>query len=667
MEICLHMPASGLEVALYRLNPAGTEKQFEPIAGPEPLPPLLAPAGPLDPAAIRTLLETERSSPTYPQIGQILFAAVNRGAVGQRWQELRQQCPDLTTYLWVEHPDLARLPWETVAENVSLLAIEGPLLRWKQALGKEDNSPPLAWPLRVFILNGANPADLGIGAEQEIWRIRKALREAEHSVDLEVLEVASDPAFDLNKLARALKVWENGPHILHIIGHSAAGDDPAIKLFVPAASSNQQGRYLDWTLTHIALQVRNMPDLRLVYLNACRTNVAGKNPLTPLSIAEVFLRRAAAVIAMQADVSGAAAVECAGEFYARLAAGSPPEAALRDARQALLNMSKPTSRDTYAPVLTTRARAGEILRRPQFQWSDDKETRWLNSLELPLKLSVDQVTHRRKLFEVLFHPRPSRRGALVYGEADVGKTWLLEWFSYVLARRGAYANYITMPEATDWLGLLRRIRDGAPGPHSCGLDADLASEFNWKLNYLAGAKGPPQAPPPFPAGTVEADMAGLLPAILGRPGALNEFAGLMRDAMMYALRAQAGRTPLALIFDNVSAPDFAWVKTGLLDSLIGGAPGSDIRIVVSYDGNRSDMKLDFSGWEDVEMGPVDERQLPVLIPELLRRQFSGDTAPVEAQLRTLLGGSLKIKEVYDVCRIAGKGRKLTWALKSSRV
>src|ERR1700744_4394200 len=101
MEICLHLPASGLEVALYRLNPPGVEKQFEPIAGPEPLPPLLAPAGPLDPAAIRTLLETERSSPTYPQIGQILFAAVNRGAVGQKWQELRPQCPDLTTYLWV--------------------------------------------------------------------------------------------------------------------------------------------------------------------------------------------------------------------------------------------------------------------------------------------------------------------------------------------------------------------------------------------------------------------------------------------------------------------------------------------------------------------------------------------------------------------------------------
>jgi hypothetical protein len=658
MEVFIHIPESGTEVSLYRLNAAGVEPALESIAGPVPF--NLADAG-----AIPQLATADRQNNDFPLTGQKLFTALNQGVVGVEWARLRA-AGGLKTHLCVQNAALAALPWE-LATDVAPLATEAPLLRCVQFPPSREGAAPI-WPLRIFVLRAANPVQEGIKAKEEVWAIRQALRDAEHSVDLEVYETAADPAFTINKLVEALRVWPRGPHILHIIGHSEPG---MLKLFVPpAAGPLQGGSYIKWTLAQIATALPDLPDLRLVYANACRSNIpGGGNPAAPLSVAQVFLRQAAAVIAMQADVSGDAAVECASVFYKNLAAGDGPDVALQKARRNLLNIYQETGRDTYTPVLTTRLAASDILVPPKLQWSDATQSKWLNCLERPLKLFVNQRPHRRKLLPVLFDPQPQQRAALLRGEEGVGKTWLLQWFAFVMAGRGARAHYVAINGPADWLQVLCRIRDGAfpAEPHTQGLDPDLQSEFNWKLNHLAGANGVSQAAPPFPPGTVEADRAGRLPEILQRKALLNDFPVLVCDAMAYALRQQAGRVPLTLILDSVSSPEFGILKSRLLDPLTGGAAGANIRVVVCVDSALWDVYkgFDFSGWEDIVVGPIEVQQARTLIPELLRLQFKDRNTKLEALLEDLTDSSLKVGDLYQLCRSSGVAKGLTWALNSS--
>ena len=65
------------------------------------------------------------------------------------------------------------------------------------------------------------------------------------------------------------------------------------------------------------------------------------------------------------------------------------------------------------------------------------------------------------------------------------------------------------------------------------------------------------------------------------------------------------------------------------------------------------------------MGAIEAQQVPVLIPELLRLQFKGNTSDLEGLLNSRLGKSMKVKDLYDVCRIFGGAEKdLTWKLSS---
>jgi hypothetical protein len=104
-----------------------------------------------------------------------------------------------------------------------------PLIRVPVRHPPSDAFKPV-WPVRVFVINGSDPDDTGIQAEQEIWNIRQALRKAEHSFDLEVYDVAAaDANFAPDMLVDAMKQrWPRGPHIVHFIGHSIAGLKPAL-------------------------------------------------------------------------------------------------------------------------------------------------------------------------------------------------------------------------------------------------------------------------------------------------------------------------------------------------------------------------------------------------------------------------------------------------------
>src|ERR1700722_12038646 len=339
-EICIHVPPDKLEARFVdvRWNQSGSPVEV-PIC--DPLQIDAAQFGenkPIDPTAIRDLFTANYDSPDFPARGRDLLAELG---VGPTWWKIFQQSPgELRSYLCVEHPLLRELPWELLTYNVNPLISTSPWMR-AQAWPLSQAASNPAWPIRVFLIDGSDPKDTAISAENEIWGIRSALRSAEHSFDLEVLRTGIDPNFDVGRLEdlmtrmeNGVRKWPGGPHILHFIGHSVAGAAPALRLFVPDPGGGP-GTYKEWTRAQIAYLTPRLSELRLVYLNACRSNDTATDPMASMSASEVFLGVAKAAIAMQANVRGQAAALCAEKFYSALASGLDPDVALLAARGAL--------------------------------------------------------------------------------------------------------------------------------------------------------------------------------------------------------------------------------------------------------------------------------------------------------------------------------------------
>jgi hypothetical protein len=668
LEICIHIPANQLEARILRIdrdqNGVPTET---PIGAPLPIDAaLFAPGGALDPAAIRDLFTANHDSPDFPARGRDLMAAIGAGPV---WSQLRSQTRqqsggELKTYLHVEHPLLRDLPWELLTHGLNPLFSSSPCIRVQGWPLLPVPSDPI-WPIRVFVIDGTMPSDRSIGADTELWGIRKGLRIAEHSFDLEILRTGIDPDFKVVQLEDLMtrkedgvKRWPDGPHILHFIGHSVAGAAPALKLFVPDKGGGP-GDYIDWTRAQIAILMGRLPALRLVYLNACRSNEAAIDPMAPMSAADVFLNAANAAIAMQADVRGEPAALCAGKFYCSLACGKDPDVALQEARTQLLLTYNDQSPAMYTPVMTTRVPAGQILMRKQFQWTEADHKLWQDGLRpMPKDEAqddgkskgkdnwghfVDQRPRRRDLMGVLLGPKPSAP-LLVHGDKQVGKTWLLRWMAYALALNGMKTLYVEADTGMDWLEVLRHIRDGTKAPYAPGLSEALRSEFNWKLNHIAAGETPTGTPP-----AAEMDTAGALVEITANKKVNNGFEGLICDSMAKALRSESEIKPLVLVLDDVPLTTLAVLKPKLLDQLLATA---GICIILCLDTTHWDnaKKLGFEGWKPIKVTELDVLLARDLAREILRLKYpEHNTTLVETSVTSAIGVPSKIGRVYETC------------------
>jgi hypothetical protein len=653
MEICLQVAGDPLEVRLYRIDRLGERPR-----------PIRITSAPLDRALLsgHDQILSAYGRGTNDELvasGVAMFAALRPGTVGPEWKKLQQQCKaDLCTYLCVEPPDLAKLPWELITDRLLPLAAVAPIIRTSDCVPPSDGQKPV-WPVRIFVINASDPNDDDIKADQEIWAIRQALRKVEHSFDLEVCDVATaGPGFSLNTLIDAMKQrWPRGPHILHFIGHSVAEPAPALRYYDPSANA-----YGEWGLAMIAAAASQLPDLRLVFVNACRSQDADPHSAAPWSVADALLNGAVAVIAMQADVSGDAAVVCAGRFYKGLASGMSIDLALLETRKALLGERGEKDRELYAPVLTTRVAARDILRVRSFGWDEDKHAAWQNLLKENWAHFVNQHPHRRKLYKALFEPGPTQNGLVVCGDNSVGKSWLVRWSAYAMALNGLQTHYLEAEKSPDWLELLRCLRDGCATLDCPGLEPELRSEFNWKLKHLVQG----QPPPPYLPGQVIIEQEGTHAEIVQRGRLANGFNALLCEAMVHALQQQARKTPLVVVLDNPSLPIVAVLKTPFLDALVGRAAVEGIRVILccdnklweSYQGHL----IDFSAWQRIQLSEIDQRQVGGLIRELLRLQCPDcETAKAQSltRLETFLRGTqhgpMKAGELYlssrTLCRM----------------
>ncbi|MCB0184825.1 MAG: CHAT domain-containing protein, partial [Caldilineaceae bacterium] len=138
-------------------------------------------------------------------------------------------------------------------------------------------------------------------------------------------------------------------HVLHFIGHGLYDKEESEGQLL-FENSQRQGHVVP--AKAVALLLHNHPSLRLAYLNACEGAIADQGNVFA-GVAQTLVQQGVpAAVAMQDEISDAAAIEMARTFYTALATGRPVDAALSHARVALATRDN----DEWAiPVLFSRS------------------------------------------------------------------------------------------------------------------------------------------------------------------------------------------------------------------------------------------------------------------------------------------------------------------------
>ncbi len=251
-------------------------------------------------------------------------------------------------------PELADLPWEylynSALNRFLVLAVETPLVRYIEL---PERIRPLAVkpPLKILVML-SGPTDYPpLNVEEEWMKLQKALAHLEKRklITLERLDEATLPA-----LQRRLR--QSQYHIFHFIGHGgydeSARDGILLLEDETRHSRKVSGQFLG-TILH------NHRPLRMAVLNACEgARASATDPFT--GTAQSLVQQGLpAVIAMQFEITDAAAITFSHEFYAAIADGYPIDAALVEARTAIFASGNDVEWGT--PVLYMRAPDGIIF------------------------------------------------------------------------------------------------------------------------------------------------------------------------------------------------------------------------------------------------------------------------------------------------------------------
>ena len=255
-------------------------------------------------------------------------------------------------------PELVALPWELLCdpldEQFLALAPDIALVRY----------PALPFPLTPLQVDGplhivavlASPLDADyppLKLDREEARMRAALAGA-----VTRGQVALDVIRGPDTLGQLRARMRQPAHVLHIVSHGDldADAEEGVLIFEDADGAAEK---VGAALLRNSVQ-RQRANLRLVLLNACQGALpVGSDPFS--SVGTALLRGGVpAVVAMQFEIVDDAAAELTRVFYDELAAGTPVDLALTEARGHLLG-KYPTRLDWAVPVLFLRADDGALF------------------------------------------------------------------------------------------------------------------------------------------------------------------------------------------------------------------------------------------------------------------------------------------------------------------
>jgi pimeloyl-ACP methyl ester carboxylesterase len=250
-------------------------------------------------------------------------------------------------------PELSNLPWEYLYDRQSnrflCLSDRTPVVRYPEVL--EPVRPLLVeGPLRVLVIVSSPNDYPALDVEQEWANVKEALRELEGA---ERIQLERLPDATLGTLRRQLR--RGSYQALHFIGHGGFDDIRGEGVLV-LTESDGIGCLVSGE--RLGIDLHDETSMRLVVLNACEG--ARSDAADPFSgVAQSLVRQGIpAVVAMQFEISDAAAIAFAHGFYGALADGMPVDASMGQARKDIYDIS---AFEWATPVLYLRASDGQIF------------------------------------------------------------------------------------------------------------------------------------------------------------------------------------------------------------------------------------------------------------------------------------------------------------------
>jgi hypothetical protein len=297
---------------------------------------------------------------TVQKLGGILYEALVRGRVRDLLAAAREEAVrdsrGLRIVLQVRPGELARLPWEFLynADDDEFLGLDFPLIR-RPAVPRSTMPLRMDLPLRILCMV-ARPRELPeLAIKEERERLSTALAGLTANGLVEVSWVPGEGWRDLQEALRR-DTW----HVFHFIGH---GGFDAVEGEGALGLRGEDGRAMPLFASKLAMLLRGHPSLRLVVLNACDTGNASVDPFS--SVAGALIRRdLPAVLAMQFEITDAAAVEFSRTFYGVLAERRPVDVGVIEARKAMA-MAFPGTLEWGTPVLFLRSDDGHLFGPPE--------------------------------------------------------------------------------------------------------------------------------------------------------------------------------------------------------------------------------------------------------------------------------------------------------------
>jgi len=254
---------------------------------------------------------------------------------------------------------LGQVPWEFLysrSEGDFLgLSIYRSIVRYLELPHMPVQSLCVPAPLRILAVI-ANPKSQRLDP-LDVAREKRVLQEALAALvqrGLVALDFLEGPA-TFRQLTRRLR--KENYHVLHFMGHGGYDEETQEGVLV---MENEQGGEAWAGSENLSRLLRDVPCTRLVFLNACQGAVTSEaDPFS--SVAGALVRAGVpAVVAMQFEITDAAAIILAQEFYESLADNLPVDAALAWARAQIV-FEDPDSLEWATPVLFMRVADGRLF------------------------------------------------------------------------------------------------------------------------------------------------------------------------------------------------------------------------------------------------------------------------------------------------------------------
>jgi hypothetical protein len=328
--------------------------------------------------ATRSPQEARRGAAAKPdlaakELGSGLFNTLFAGAVrGQMEVALDQRAAGQNLRIRLDlqgAPELATLPWEYLfhPDRKFFLALS-PDTAFVRYIQVPEPILPLQVdpPLRILAMACSPEGWAKLDLPLERQRLQDGLS---NLLKAGMVEIDWLPENSLAAVNQALLAKQY--HIFHFVGHGAYVEEgDASEGMLVFEDTNGQPTYV--TAEKLGWILRR--SVKLAVINACESARSDAADPSAGVASSLLLQGIPAVVAMQFEISDAAAVQFAYDFYGAIAAGLPVDAAVTSARRDVMARFN-NNAEWATPVLFMRSTDGQIFKVGSLQPADAETER----------------------------------------------------------------------------------------------------------------------------------------------------------------------------------------------------------------------------------------------------------------------------------------------------